>query len=463
MMDLDELWGGLRRGAGNNNFNYGLASIAAYLIKHGHDVEIVDPQFMNGLDGLKAHLAEGGYQVIGITSYTPTVTDAFRTAALCREASPDSTIVMGGPHCTYFPEETLQDCPAVDYVVSREGEETMLELVGLLEGNVRQPEDVLGLTYRENGRVRTNPPRPFLDVNDLPIPAYHLFPLSKYSLQPTVYKRLPTYTTLVSRGCPFSCTFCHGFDILGRKVRYREVDLALGELQILIRDFGARGFMFHDSTFTLDMDWVTEFCEGILRQELDVTWMCLTRSDRVTNGLLSLMKRAGCYGISFGVESANQKSLDMLRKNTSVEQNREAIRMAKSVGMYVTATYMLGLPGEDERDVLNTIQFAKENPTHIAHFFWPIPYPKTHFYEQCRDDGGLMENPRWENFNIYAKQPVYVNPRLGYEKMRRLQRQAIRSYYSSPRVLYMNLRSISSLTDLKKYAKAALALLGMCV
>jgi len=244
-------------------------------------------------------------------------------------------------------------------------------------------------------------------------------------------------------------------------MRYRNVNGVLEELELLIKDHGARGFMFHDSTFTFDQDWVTRFCEGILRNKLDFTWMCLTRSDRVSTGLLALMKRAGCYGVSFGVESANEKSLRLLKKGVSVEQNRIAIRMAKEAGMYVTATYMIGIPGEDEEDVLNTVRFAKDNPTHIAHFFWPIPLPGTAFYDQCKAVGGLMESPKWENFNLYCERPVYVNPKIGLERMRDLQRHAIRSYYTSPRVVAMNLRTINTFTDVKKYAKAMLAVCGM--
>lgn len=461
MMNLDLLWGKMRRGAGNNNFSYGLASIAACLIKHGYEVEILDPQFMKSQENLISHMRQKCYDIIGITSYTPTIMEAFNTANVCRRALPDSVIVMGGPHCTYFPEETLRDCDDIDYVVAREGEETMVELARMIEGGRQEPKHILGLTWRDNDQITSNQPRPFLDVDKLPTPAYHLFPLDKYSLQPTIYKRLPTLTTLVSRGCPYSCTFCHGFEILGRKTRYRDVALVLDELELLITDYAARGFMFYDSTFTCNGEWVESFCEEILRRGLDIVWMCLTRSDRVSAEMLSLMRRAGCWAISFGVESASQKSLDMLKKNVTVQQNREAILMAKQASMFVTATYMIGLPGEDEKDVLRTIEFAKENPTHIAHFFWPIPYPKTLFYEQCKEDGGLVENPRWENFNLYAERPVYANPRIGFDGMRRLQRHAFRSYYTSPRVVVMNLRSISSLTDVWKYGKAALALSGM--
>lgn len=462
MMKHDCLWGGLKRGAGNNNFNYGLASIAAYLREHGHQTEILDPQFLEGPEAVKAHVRRGEYTVVGITSYTPTILDAFETARLCREAAPNATLVLGGPHATSFPAETLQQCAEIDLVVAREGEETMVEIVRHLEGCGKPLGEILGLTYRDDGgEVHTNPPRPFLDVNRLPMPAYDLFPLNKYVLQPTVYKRLPTVTTMVSRGCPFTCSFCHAFEVLGRKTRYRRVDLVLQELEYLMSEFGARGFMFHDSTFTLREGWVEEFCDEILRRSLDFTWMCLTRADRVTPRLLALMRRAGCFGVSFGVESANQKSLDLLHKGMTVQQNRDAIHGALGAGLYVTATYMLGLPGETKDDVLNTVHFAHQNATHIAHFFWPIPFPKTAFYDQCVQAGCIIDNPSWESFNNYASRPAYVNPLIGYEEMKRLQARAIRSYYASPKVILMNLMTINTWTDVKKYFRAGLAISGM--
>ncbi|MBI4639150.1 MAG: B12-binding domain-containing radical SAM protein [Candidatus Tectomicrobia bacterium] len=460
IVDRGQLWGKVRYGAGNNNFNYGLASIAAYLIKHGHVTEIIDPQFMSSVEELTIHMRRREYEVVGISAHTPTIMNAFFTAKVCRTALPEAVIVMGGPHCTYFPGETLKACPELDYVISREGEDTLLQLVRMLEAKRRAPEMIQGLTYRDDSDTKTNPPPPFLDVNELPPPAYHLFPFRKYSLQPTIYKRLPTVTTMISRGCPFSCSFCHGFETLGRKMRYRDVDLIIEELQILIKDYGARGFMFYDSTFTLNQHWVMNFCEEILRRKLGFTWMCLTRSDCVTPDLLSLMRRAGCWGISFGVESGNQKSLDLLKKNTTIEDNRRAISIAKNMGIYVTATYMIALPGEDEKDALRTIEFARNNSTHIAHFFWPVPYPKTLFYEQCKEDGGLMGKSGWENYNLYAEEPVYINPRIGYARMRQLQRYAIRSYYTSWKVLQMNLKSITTWTDVCKYSKAALAVAG---
>ena len=461
MMDFAKLWGKSARGAGNNNFNYGLASIAAWLRQHGHDVTILDPQFCDGTDGVRDRVQRGGYQIVGITSYTPTVTDAFATVRLVRQALPQATIVMGGPHCAYFPLETVDDCPELDYAVAGEGEMPMLELVRMLETGNSDPAGIRGLVWRRDGKAVDNPRPPYLDIDTLPMPAYDLFPLGKYTLQPTVYKRLPTFTTIVSRGCPFPCTFCEAHQVLGKKVRFRDVELVLDELQFMIKNYGARGFFFHDSTFTINRKWTERLCERIIERKLDFTWMCLTRVDTISLELLRLMKRAGCYGVSFGIESGNQKTIDFLRKKATVAGNIAAIRAAKDAGLYVTATYMIGVPGEDEADVRNTIRFAKDNPTHIAHFFWPLPYPRTQFFEQCRADGGMMENPKWENFNIYADRPVYINPRIGYDRMRELQAHAYRNYYLDPKVIGLNMRSINTITDIKKYAQAALSIFGM--
>lgn len=459
-MDLKGLWGKASQGAGNNNFSYGLASIAACLLEAGYDTQILDPQFLSGAEEFQRYLHEGGYDIIGVSSYTPTINEAIHTAHLIREALPDSVIVMGGAHCTYFPTETLEETPEVDFVIPREGEETMVELVRMLDEGTSCPKSIPGLVYRDGETIRETAPRPFVDVDTLPLPAYHLFPLEKYELQPTIYKRQPTFTMLVSRGCPYSCSFCHGFEILGRKMRYRSVDRVIEEIQLLITTYGARGIMFYDSTFTFNQEWVREFCEAVIARKLDFTWMCLTRVDCITPDLLALMRKAGCWALSLGVESGNQKTLDLLKKNVRVEQNREAINMAKKAKLYVTASYMIGLPNETEDDVRNTIRFALDNPTAIAHFFWPIPYPRTLFYEQCKESGGLKENPKWENFNIYCDDPVYVNPLIGFERMRELQAMAYRKYYTSPRVLAMNLGNITTLTDIKKYMMAAKAVIG---
>jgi radical SAM superfamily enzyme YgiQ (UPF0313 family) len=463
----DEQWGKWKRGAGNNNFNLGMAYVAGVLRHHGFPVSVCDPQFFSsGLEDLREYLQKNRFDIIGIPCFTPTAYEVYEMASFCRLALPKLKIVLGGGHPTLYPGKILDECPAADFSVYHEGEGTMLELAELLEKDPHPSTEKLGaikgLAWRNNKVVVVNEQRPFIaDLDELPRPAYEMFPLRQYRIQPTAYKRLPTYTMLVSRGCPYHCTFCSGGKMLGKKMRYRSVPKVIEDMGYLIREHGARGFMFQDTSMPANRKWMVEFCEALRREHIDVSWMCYSRADHVDAELLKLMKSAGCFGISFGVETANQKSLDLIRKGLTVDKNIDSVRLALDLGFHVTATYILGLPGEDEADVLNTIRLARRLATHIAHFFLPLPYPETELFEQCRQDGGLREDYDWRDFSMTNwTRLVYVNPRLGSQRMLTLQRQAILSYYRSPRVIWRNLLSINSMDDVRKYFNAALALSG---
>lgn len=469
LWDRELQWGKFKRGAGNNNFNYGLASIAGVLRASGHDVHVFDPS-LHSFTGekLKEYLQMGRFNLIGISCYTPTVKEVYDTAALCKEALPDCKVIVGGVHPSLYPETTLQECPDIDYVCIGEGEYVVLDLVEFLSGNSSTNTgigDIPGLAHRGNGSVVINTKRDIINnISELPIPAYDLFELEKYQLQPTAYKALPTFTMVASRGCPYPCSFCHIHAVLGKKARFKNVDKVLEEIGFLIKRYGAKGITFQDGTFTINKKWVEEFCRTLMKEKMKIKWHCFTRVDNVNEDLLKLMKEAGCYGMSFGIESFNQKSLDLMKKNVTVQKNIDVLNMAIKLGFYVTASYMICYPGENETDVINTIETAKRVGTHIAHFFYPLPYPKTDMWEDCRKDGGLREDLEWKHYSMtYTEEPIYVNPLIGKERQKILQEYAVKSYYSQPKVIWRNIKSIDSFTDVKKYIRAALAISGYWV
>ena len=456
-------WGRWHRGAGNNSFNYGIACVATYLREKGFNVSLVDCQFLGDVEKeLSEIILHRKIDLIGISCFTPTYVVATRLASLCKRIAPHVKIVLGGPHPSLYPKDTLEKNKEVDFVVFGEGEYTLHELVKGLQSSSKDFSGVKGLGFRANGSVVVNQPREFIaDMDKLPIPAYDIYPLEKYQIQVTSYKHLPTYTLVASRGCPFRCTFCQVQQFLGGTVRYKSPEKIIEELKYLKNNFHARGIMFQDSTFTSNWRWTREFCNLMVQEKMDLTWMCFTRGDRVNQELLELMKKAGCYGISYGVESAKQESVDLLKKSFKIEKVVESVELSVKMGFFVTATYMLGIPGEDEEDVKRTINLANRLATQIAHFYLPIPYPESELFYQCKADGGLREDLRWEDFNMFDdSSPVYINPRIGKDKMLNLKNQAIRGYYLNPTVIYRNLKHINTLEDVRKYYTAAKALLG---
>ena len=184
-------------------------------------------------------------------------------------------------------------------------------------------------------------------------------------------------------------------------------------------------------------------------------WDINTRVDCLDKKLLFIMKKAGLWMINFGLESGNQSSLDLLNKGINLSQIRKTLKMTKKLGITTFSTWILGIPGENEKMVKNTISFAKEIGTELALFFLPVPYPGTDLIKICQKDGGLNKKAKWENYSaVDFSKPVYVNPRLGKEKMQELIKYAYLSYYLSPKILWRNLKCIKSKDDLIRYWRA---------
>lgn len=440
-------YGRFAAGAGNNTFPVGLASICSYIAPRGWDPRYLEPS-IEGLDaeGYAAFLREGAYDLVGIGSTTNQIDYAFETFRAVKRVSPKAVTVLGGIHGTLLPRETLAACPEIDFLVAGEGEKPFHRLLEALEAGDRSRfPGIPGLGWREGGEILFNPPAPddMLKAEDIPLPAYDRFPMEKYVAQITFAKTFPSYSVLATRGCPYRCAFCNACDVMGRKVRFKPVPRILEEIRILKERYGARGLMFMDSTFTINKRWLLDFCAEYRRSGLGLPWACNSRADTVDRETMRAMKDAGCWEIVFGIESANQKSLDLIRKGTTVAQNAEAVAGALALGLYVYTCYILCLPGETEEDAMNTVRFARAQGNQMALFYLPVPFPKTELWELCRADGGLRADARWADYNAwdYAR-PVYVNPRIGRERMREVYRRAYLDFYSNPVVLARNLKEL---------------------
>ncbi|MDO8802803.1 MAG: radical SAM protein [Elusimicrobiota bacterium] len=458
-------YGKFAGGAGNNTFPYGLASVARYAMDRGHEVKYLEPNIEGvDLEAYGRYLLENDFDVVGMGSTTLQINQVIKTFEFVKKIKPGIVTVLGGVHPTIMPSETLAAAPAVDYLVLGEGEVPFSRLLACLQEG-RKPEGVAGLAFRSGAGAVINPPAPdsMLEEADFPTPPYELFPMKRYIAQISYTKRFPSYSIVASRGCPFKCTFCNGSAVLGKRVRYKSADRLIEEILLLKNEYGARGIIFLDSTFTLNKQWVAEFCRKYIEKKIGLPWACNSRVDTVDEQLLRLMKEAGCWEILYGIESANQASLDLIRKGTTVDQNTKALKLSMSLGFYTYASYILCLPGETEADALNTVRYARELATPIAMFYLPVPFPKTALYDTCREMGGLREGAAWEDFNAWDfSNPVYVNPLIGKERMQEILKGAYSQYYRSPRVIWRNLKELLLFRqDLKKFIYAVKGMLGL--
>ena len=444
----------------------GMISLYTWLKSRGYNVDFLDTQFGDHDDAsLVAALRRGAYDIVGIPVYTSTADYAFRTAKLVKSALPGATVVMGNIHVTALPDLSMSQCPEVDFIIRHEAEYAFDELIQALADPGRPVEGITGLVYRRGDEVVNNEQRPFLaDLDALPLGFYGDLDLERYVPHPTQYVRLPNFPFLTQRGCPYPCTYCEASLILGKKLRMYSPDRVVDELRSMKEEKGARGIYFQDSTFTMNRKYTIALMERMIAADLGLVWSCNTRADRVDPELLAAMYEAGGRRIIMGSESGNQESLDLVRKNTTVERQTQGVEWIREAGFGYMTSFIICLPGETEDMVQNTIDYAKKLGAAVSTFYLPVPYPGSALFDSCKADGGLRSDTTWSDFlSIDFTNPVYVNPHFGVEGMKYWYRRAFRQYYCSPRTWMANLREVQGVEDLRRGLRGLRALCAMAV
>jgi radical SAM superfamily enzyme YgiQ (UPF0313 family) len=441
----------------------GTISIYRWLKEKGYDVTFQDTQFGDmALDELYRFLKEGQFGLVGLPLFTSTASHVFNTAKLVRNVLPNAIIVYGGVHATSMSVETLEESPECDFVIRREGELTITELIEALKSHTLDFSHINGLTWRKDHQtVIQNPDRTLVpDLDALPLGMFGDLDLSRYVPHPTQYVRLPNYPFVSQRGCPYPCTFCEAHVALGKKLRLYSPQRVIEELNILKYEKGAKGIYFQDSTFTMNKKYITQVFELMIKEGLnDLLWSCTTRTDRVDPDLLALMYEAGCRNILYGIESANEQSLQVIKKGISVERQAQGVEWTHKARITMTCSYILCLPGETEEMVDNTIQYAKRLAAQMSLFYLPVPYPGSELYKICKQNGGIRETTDWNDYlSIDFDNPVYVNPLIGKERMRYWYKRAYIDYYSTPRVWGNNLKALYWNGGVSRYLRGVNAL-----
>jgi radical SAM superfamily enzyme YgiQ (UPF0313 family) len=306
----------------------------------------------------------------------------------------------------------------------------------VLEGR-RAPADVAGLVYRQDGQIVRNPERRLIpDLDALPAPARHLFQLERYPLYASDGQRM--LTVLSSRGCPYNCSYCFK-GIVGRTYRQRSPESLIAELKQLIAAYGIRSYYFIDDLFALDLKRLSKLTDMMIEERLDIHWQCLARVDRVTPEMLQRMAAAGCQEIHYGIESGNQDILDKVGKKITLEQVRQAIDWTAQAGILAKGYFMLGLPGDTEETMEQTIAFAASLDLDHAMFSLTTPFPGTRLWDDL-----VTRRPETEftqdfskafYYNSYAEEiaPFLNVSEVSDERLSRLAQQARRRFDEAKR------------------------------
>jgi len=406
----------------------GLAYMAAVLEQNDFEVKIYDcPVCELNHEKLKAELDSFQPTIVGISSMTPTIDSALKSARVAKEVDPDIKVLMGGPHVSFADKQILADEKAVDVIVRGEGEETLLE-IAKQSPELQKVNEIKGITFRKDNQIIQTPSRPFIqNLDALPRPAYKYLQIEKYRI--TGRKLLPIMT---SRGCPYQCPFCVASQMFGAGFRARSPKNVLDELEWLRDEYGAEGISFQDDTLTFDKKRTIEICDGIIERKINLPWGCGTRADAVTKDLLAKMSKAHCNEIYFGVESGCQRILDSLKKKVTTEQCESAIKWAKEAGMFVTAAVILGYPGETKETMQETLDFIRKVEPDDAWLSLATPYPGTELRAIVESNGWKMSKD-WRQYN--TMNPVFEYPLLPAEEIAQMRRKFYNKFYGPSYVL----------------------------
>ncbi|MEM3897481.1 MAG: radical SAM protein [Nitrososphaerota archaeon] len=404
----------------------GLAYLAAVAEEQGWKVRIIDGLTeglsMQDIAGIIRSLQP---EVAGITATTPAIYDAYEIARIVKEHSPNSLVLLGGPHATFMAHEVLEECPYIDVVVRGEAEETLKEILERIErgGDLS---GVAGITYRAGDRIRENPPRGLIDdLDSLPIPAYNLLPMEKYVVDRVRYAAIVT-----SRGCPYGCIFCSSSLQFGKRWRAHSPERVLEELMILRYDYGAREIEFLDDTFTLKMSRAEEISRMIVSEGLDISWSASSRVNTFSRSLGEDMRRAGAHTIYFGIESGSDKTLRLIGKGITRRQAMDAVKAARNSGLNALGSFIIGFPHEGEEDIRATIRFADKVGVDLAQFTIATPYPGTRLWEMAVKENLLLTR-NWRKFTTLdvVMRSLYLTP----ERIKKLLLWAYITFYLNPR------------------------------
>jgi anaerobic magnesium-protoporphyrin IX monomethyl ester cyclase len=387
------------------------------------------------------------YYITQVTA--PTLTNDMYGTFLARSLG--AKTIAFGTHVTPMTQETMGPFPSLDFVLRGEPELTLRELIDTLEeaeaGEERAVDlsHVQGLAWRRDGQIVVNADRPFIpSLDDLPLPMHHLLPLDKY--------RIPMlkgpYTFIVtSRGCPGGCRFCIKHVSYQYSVRVRSPENIVEELWLL-KDLGIHNIHMYADLFTVDRQQVMGLCSLILKEGLKIRWTCNSRVDFVDEEMLQLMGKSGCWMISWGIESANEEILRRARKRISLEKVERALRWSKAAGIKNWGYFIIGLPGETEETIQQTIDFSKKLPLDLALFHIAAPYPGTPFFFEVLENGWFRPGTRWEEVDM-DRSTVLDYPGLSAEQLERAAQRAFREWAMRPGPVWTFIKSVNGLATLK--------------
>jgi len=431
----------------------GLGYISTIMQESGHEVHIFDAGKDNKTwQEFTEQVTENKYDIIGFQMFSHEIAATKKHIELIKYYSSGSAIMIGGAHISGDPAGTM-NMLSVDFGFIGEAEigiEAFIKLNKEDYNNANKLSEIPNLVWRAESGIVVNEKKVISDLDMIDYPVWDLMHPQSYPTLPLgcFCKQPPVAPMIVSRGCPYPCTFCGGKNITGNVMRYRSVENVIREIVLLHNEYGVREINFLDDNFTFRKQYVMYFCKRVIELRLNIVFALPNgcRLNTLDKEVLESMERAGFYSMAVGIESGSDKILKLMRKNLTTTVIEEKIALIKKyTNIKLTGLFMIGYPGETVEDIESTIRFSRKLKLDKANFAYVMPLPGTELYENYKLTHREIQ---WDNFFYYRTIGDMTD--IPVKKLRRLHQKAFIGFYSRPRVLWGILKEIKKVEQINK-------------
>jgi radical SAM superfamily enzyme YgiQ (UPF0313 family) len=418
------------------------------------EVDLIDTTFNPSLDYVSSMLEKGGPDIVGIYSATLMHEDALKVAKIAK--SHGAYVVMGGPHPSISPETVINE-KHVDAICIGEGEETFSEFIQTFDMG-KEFNGIEGIWYKKSGRsVKNSFRKPIKDLDELPFPDMDIFDVETYVknfIQLDSYSpNLRGLSVIVSRGCPFGCSYCQPTleRVLGKRFRIRSPRNVVKEMKKLKKEYQLDGFYFQDDTLTVIKPWIMEFCDLLISDNMNIVWACNSRADVIDKEMLQRMRKAGLVKMKVGIESISDRIRNgIYRKGVSIAQIDQLIKNVKDLDIQLAGFFMIGAPTETKVEVFETIKFAARSDLQEANFSVTVPLPSTNLYKLAQINNWNLPQ-KFSDYDYYhAVRPPISNLDMSSRKLQIYKKIAYLYFYLHPKRIRNTLKTVWGVTGFRK-------------
>jgi len=429
-----------------------LASLASSLLEDGHGVKIADLMIEGApMSAYRDCLREFQPDYVGVTFTTPLYSEARELASIAKEILPHTIAVCGGIHATSLPQQVLDESE-FDIACIGEGEITIREIC-----RGRDLTEIDGIAFGKGDGYTLNPPRKLIeDLNELPLPAWHLHDLKYYHSPHIASRRNPVGYMETNRGCNHFCTYCSQ-NVFGHNVRSKSADRVVEEMFYMLK-CGFEDIHVKDDNFTADIDSAKEVCRLLIESEFPAPWALPTGVNvhDCDSEFFELAAEAGCYQVSFGIESGVEELLKRVAKKQTPAQIRRAVTLAHDAGLETVGFFMMGLPGDTVETMKETIRFACSLPLTYAKASMTLPFPSSALFRQIDREGRILSKD-WDKYNFHSTTEVWKHENLDWDTIQHYYALFHRKFYFRPsyilKRLWRDIKMGQLLDDIKAVLK----------